>query len=103
MTVADNAEKLAWAIALMRSLRHPAIRLHDHISEIHLGAGNARTLFLVDNAVPVYLPAQGNLRDRLHELAQFLRFRATLGKPQTVEYINLKFTDQVVVKYAHGG
>lgn len=103
VTVAENAGKLAWAIALLRYLEHPDIRLQDRISEINMGAGNTRTLFLVDNAVPVYLPTQGNIRDRLHELAQFLRFRATLGKPQSVEYINLKFADQVVVKYTRGG
>jgi cell division protein FtsQ len=100
--VPENAEKVVRALAALACLRHPDINLHQTISELHFGAENL-VLYLTENATPVYLKNTQHLFDKLHQLAQFLHYRATADDERRVEYINLHFAGQIIVKYTPSG
>ncbi|GAM09508.1 cell division protein FtsQ [Geobacter sp. OR-1] len=90
-----SKEALKSMLALVELLKgREVLRLED-VSEVHYDKGYGFTIFMADRGVPVRLGRTGFEE----KLARFGRIYATL-QPQmkAVEYIDLDYTDKIVVK-----
>jgi cell division septal protein FtsQ len=75
--------------------------LSRRISEIHLEGGGNMTLYAAEYGVPI-LFGQGDVVPKIVKLASFWREVVSRRGAHGLQYIDLRFDDQVVVRWVDG-
>jgi cell division protein FtsQ len=83
------------AVALIARLKGSAVFTLADISEIHYDRGYGFTLFTAGGGVPVKL-GNGDFTEKLARLARI--YKDIQGQLQMVDYIDLDFSDKIIVK-----
>lgn len=86
---------LQQAVALIDRLKGGAVFTLADVSEIHYDRGYGFTLFTAGGGVPVKL-GNGNYPEKLARFARI--YKDIQGQLQIVDYIDLDFSDKIIVK-----
>ncbi len=86
-------------IKLIALLKQGELFRLDDVSELHYDKGFGFTLFTVQGGIPVRLGTDG-YGDKLYRLARI--FKELQPQMLTLEYIDLNYTDKIIVKKVFG-
>jgi cell division protein FtsQ len=90
-----SKEMLKTALALTDLLRSGMVFKLEDISEIHIDKGYGYTLFTAQGGVPVKL-GNGGFAEKLARLSRI--YKDLSAQLQALEYIDLNYSDKIVVK-----
>lgn len=93
----DNAELLA-ALAMLEKLRELDTGLWFKISEICWEEGTSFKIYLYEDAIPIRIPKEGRLRERLYILNHFLNYIASNNRFDEIALIDLTYEGQLITK-----
>ena len=93
----DNADLLD-ALAMLEKLREIDTGFWFKISEICWDEGKSFKIFLYDDAIPIRIPKEGNLKERLYILNNFLNYLASNNRFQDIALIDLTYEGQLITK-----
>ena len=88
------------AIELLKTAQRIDTSLYKFISEINMNAGNDVTLYSVDIGVPIIF-GRGDITKKLLMLQSFWSTIMKSEDPKELRCVDLRFEDQVVVKWNH--
>lgn len=90
-------EELKISYEILALAKENKINLYDQISEIHFNNSDIITIYLNERTIPVYI-RNDELYRKFYYFRQFLNYARTNSILQNVEYINLCYKDQVIIK-----
>ena len=89
--------RLTKALSFLQLLSSEFSEYMDTISELHCNPDGSFSLFLSENGVRVEF-GTGDYRNKLVKLHYFLAYYEERNQENKLQYINLKYRDQIVVK-----
>lgn len=92
---AGSKEALRKGVELIALLKSGGLFKLEDVSEIHLDKGYGFTLFTAQGGVPIKLGRDG-FREKLTRLSKI--YRELQGTMTTVDYIDLDYSDRIIVK-----
>jgi cell division protein FtsQ len=93
-----TSEALLGALAMLDAARRFDDALYRSISEVHLEPGGEMTLYTADTGVRV-LFGRGEVAAKLAKFDAFWHMYVARRGPAALEYVDLRFEDQVVVRW----
>ena len=94
------SEPVIDALTLLATARAVSDELYRGISEVHIGPGRDPVVYMGEGGVPV-LFGPGNAYGQCVKLETFWKQFAVPRGTAELEYIDLRFDDQVVVRWRH--
>jgi cell division protein FtsQ len=88
------------ALRILTSSKLVSKELYHLISEVRLRNGGDIVLYAAESGVPIIF-GRGNIADKLVRFESFWEHVARERGPETLQYIDLRFDDQVVVRWIH--
>lgn len=88
------------ALRILASSKLVSKELYHLISEVRLRNGGDIVLYAAESGVPIIF-GRGNIADKLVRFVSFWERVARERGPETLQYIDLRFDDQVVVRWIH--
>jgi cell division protein FtsQ len=92
-----SIEELKISYEMLTLMKKNKINLYDQISEIHFNNSDIITIYLNERTIPVYIK-NDELYRKFYYFRQFLNYAQSNSLLQNVEYINLCYKDQIIIK-----
>jgi len=89
------------ALDILETARRVSDALYRRISEVHVEPGKDIVLYTAEYGVPVIL-GHGGVAEKLVKLDGFWKQIVLHQGADRLEYVDLRFEDQVVVRWSHG-
>lgn len=93
----DNAN-LKESLEILQALRSINPGVWFKISELSWQEGPSCLIYLYDYAIPIRIPKEGRLKERLFILSQFLHYAESENKLQDIAFIDVMYEGQLITK-----
>ena len=93
----ETIEELKISSEILNLLKKSEINLYYDISEINFKNSDIMIIYLYEKVIPVYL-SKTDLYRKLYYFSQFLEYAKYNNLLKNIEYINLCYKDQIIIK-----